>query len=137
MKDCIEFFVSGKPITQGSMTSFGKNRMVHQNHAKLYAWRKNISDQFQSQVLDRGAGWNPELRYFVSIQFYFDSPKKPANPYPREDLDKLIRAVLDALTPFAWDNDNQVVGLTECNKEYCGSGISGGVQGAYISITAF
>jgi Holliday junction resolvase RusA-like endonuclease len=118
MNDNIQFFVSGKPITQGSMTSFGKGRMVHQNYAKLHGWRTEIAKQFEYALKERGSGWDTDKKYEVRLSFFFNPPKKPKNDYPRGDLDKLCRAVLDALTTHAWDDDNQVIRFSDCSKEY-------------------
>jgi Holliday junction resolvase RusA-like endonuclease len=110
------------------MRSFGKGRMVHQNANKLHGWRNAIANQFVLELMNRDGGWDTDKKYNVRMTFYFAPPKKPKNDYPRGDLDKLCRAVLDALTTHAWDDDNQVVCFTDCSKEYHPA------EGVWISI---
>lgn len=52
----------------------------------------------------------------VSVMYSFARPKgrdrKRADPCVRPDVDKLSRALLDALTGIAYDDDGQVVALS-------------------------
>lgn len=49
----------------------------------------------------------------VEMTFYFPRPAKPKHLYPiwKQDVDKLARAVLDALTGIAYVDDGQVCQL--------------------------
>lgn len=55
----------------------------------------------------------------VSITFYCQSPKKPANPYPRADIDNYCKSILDAIGKNGtyWIDDVQVVSLL-AHKRY-------------------
>ena len=45
-------------------------------------------------------------------------PSAPAHHTVKPDLDKLLRAVFDALKHVAWLDDSQVVSLGRCEKRY-------------------
>lgn len=49
----------------------------------------------------------------VKVTFYCKQPLKPANPYPKADLDNYIKAILDAIGKNGtyWHDDVQVVSL--------------------------
>lgn len=108
MGDAMRFIVLGTPITQGSMKSIGRGRMIHQNSKKLNAWRDLIASEFDKR---KPADWCTTSEYDLFCIFYLKKPKKPAHEYPAKDLDKLIRAVGDALTEHAWEDDVQIVRL--------------------------
>lgn len=58
----------------------------------------------------------------------------PATPVGRPDLDKLLRAVMDALTSaWTWKDDAQVIALT-ARKCYCRTGLTLDRPGAVITI---
>ena len=58
----------------------------------------------------------------MRIDFFFPRPAKPkyAQPTYKQDLDKLVRAVLDALPGIAYHDDGQVCDL-RATKHYVGS----------------
>lgn len=116
------FRVDGTPSGQGSMRAFVvKGRAVlTSTNKKLKPWRKAIADAATV------AGWRPgkgaplEGRVKVSLAFYFPRPKlhyrknsqvkdEFLDTFPRSDLDKLVRAVGDALTGVCWVDDSQIV----------------------------
>lgn len=98
------FFIPGNPIPQGSMKIIGK-RMIHTRQKDLYAWRQAVGEAAQ------GAGITP-LTGSVTVDawFYIERKKsvKRDEPNVRPDLDKLTRAILDALTGVAYVDDAQV-----------------------------
>jgi Holliday junction resolvase RusA-like endonuclease len=47
----------------------------------------------------------------------FPKPKKPSNPFPKEDIDNCAKAILDALNEIAYLDDKQIVEL-HIKKEY-------------------
>jgi crossover junction endodeoxyribonuclease RusA len=96
-------FVAGRPIPQGSMRSLGKGRMTHDN-PRLHAWRKAIGWTVRAVV--GAAVLDPEARVTVRCHFLC-RPQRPHAP----DLDKLVRAVLDALSHVAYVDDKQVVAI--------------------------
>lgn len=104
----INFRVDGTPVPQGSMRVFNGN-IVHSQGAALATWRSQVA------IEARKAGCKPEPGA-VRLDLLFGMPKprtvKRSSPSVAPDLDKLIRAVLDALTAIAYLDDGQV---TEIN----------------------
>jgi crossover junction endodeoxyribonuclease RusA len=117
-----QFWVGGDPRTQGSFiarTVKGRTYVVPQDDAKLKRWRKSVAavargawadSPYAGRLLDGSA---VRLR----LQFVFVPPASdPHRPYPvtrsSGDLDKLQRAVLDALTGVIYQDDSQVVSVT-------------------------
>jgi len=100
----IEFSVYGSPVPQGSMKVIN-GHIIHNKGSELAAWRSAIA------LSAKKAGARPE-RNPVAINLVFVQlrPKtvKRAEPSVAPDLDKLIRAVLDALTAIAYVDDGQV-----------------------------
>lgn len=101
----ISFRVDGTPVPQGSMRVFNGN-IVHSQGAALATWRSAVA------IEARKAGCKPE-NGSVRLEILFGMPKpktvKRSFPSVAPDLDKLIRAVLDALTAIAYLDDGQVV----------------------------
>lgn len=137
----ISFFVSGTPVPQGSMKAFrvknsDKIVMTHSN-SKLAEWRNIISDVAIKiaetndwAIAERGEAID------VKMLFYFPRPasrKKDRNMTTRPDLDKLIRAVNDALTGILYEDDSQIVSMTP-GKYYI---IDNQIPGVYIEVTRF
>jgi Holliday junction resolvase RusA-like endonuclease len=95
--------------------------MIHQNQKKLDTWRKSIASEFDRKC---PPVWAKDDEYLLNCRFHMKRPKKPAHAYPVKDLDKLVRAVCDALTEHAWDDDSQVTKI-EASKEYSEEGNEG------------
>lgn len=119
MQPSVAFVVPGKPCTQGSKDQFGREA-----NKRLPGWR---SDARQAALAAAPAGWDRVGWFAVSFDAYFPRPKAhygcrkgipylkpdaPAFPGRVGDVDKLARALLDALTALIWDDDDQVVLLT-------------------------
>lgn len=121
----IELRVIGIPVAQGSLKAFtpkGWKRPVLTSTAKgLKAWRALIASAAQSQLNANTPPWRGPV--VVRVQFYLPRPKghsgkrgllpsAPLHPVSRPDLDKCLRASLDALTDIVWADDSQVVQVT-------------------------
>lgn len=126
MKDQIGFTVPGKPISQGSMTPIGKGKMIHK--PELIAWRTKV---LQVALLHaRQAGWKLPLDepVIVGAVFYLPRPKRPRFNVPatKPDLDKLQRAIGDALAPKSGGGilteDSRIVAWESPQKKYAQSG---------------
>lgn len=103
------FTVHGKPIGQGSMRHVGGGRLIHS--AALTAWRETVVKALQQEDLDTITG--P-----VGVRMTFTIPliKKPTHHLPitrsSYDLDKLVRAIGDALTiAQVIEDDSRIVTL--------------------------
>ncbi len=123
--DAITFTVQGmEPATQGSKRSVGNGIMLETNK-RLKPWRLLISDAALSSGF-------PLTTYPVSVSITFRflrpkshynksglSPKAPGllTSKQKGDIDKLSRAVLDALTGTLLHDDSQVVQLA-AHKRY-------------------
>lgn len=92
----ISFFVPGVPAPQGSKSYVGNGRMI-ESSKKVKPWRDRVTAAAKTQVLDEPL--DGHLRLIVN--FYMPAPDKSkfgSRPAGTPDLDKLVRAVGDALT---------------------------------------
>lgn len=120
--------VPGIPVPQGSMRALGPGRLIHNNNDRLKPWRQAITNAAMQAV--RGDDtWTRLGPMRVDAVFTLPRPKahyrangdlKPAAPNlhdKRGDLDKFIRAALDALTDAGiWVDDAQVCAITATKK---------------------
>lgn len=121
-------FVRGVPVTQGSITPGvtrdGKPYARHDNRANLKSWRHAIGEAVRREI-----GGLPRITgqpVFVTATFFVARPQShygtgrnagvlkdsaPRYPTSKPDVDKLTRALLDALTQDAalYGDDSQVV----------------------------
>ena len=128
------FFVPGVPVAQGSSRAFlvpGRDGdrpravVTAANRAELRSWRYLVASAAAGLFL-RPLDGPVEL----VLEFHLPIPKTRhrtlrterqiaewARPVRKPDLDKLVRAALDALTGVAFRDDAQVVAL-DARKEY-------------------
>ena len=108
-------FIPGAPAPQGSSRAFvrGNRAIITHANAKTMPWR----DTVRSFV---GVGLPgivfPEGPVAVTARFVMprvkSEPKRSTRPHTRKpDLDKLVRAVLDALTGVVFTDDSQVTAV--------------------------
>ncbi|HEY6360732.1 MAG TPA: RusA family crossover junction endodeoxyribonuclease [Vicinamibacterales bacterium] len=106
------FTVYGAAQPQGSLTADRRGRMRHSNHASLMAWRSDIRAAMQVHV--------PHIAHALfsgplAVRIVFAIPKPPSVsrrrlfPTVAPDLDRLVRAVGDALTQTVVRDDSQIV----------------------------
>ena len=109
--------VLGTPVPQGSARAFvrGKHAVVTHDNAKTMPWRDSVRAHARKVV-------GPEIEYprpkavHLSVQFVMprraSAPKRSTPPHTRKpDIDKLCRAVADALTGVVYEDDSQIVSL--------------------------
>ena len=122
----IMFQVHGLPAPQGSTRAFVvKGKPIITSTAKgLSAWRRLIADVAQDFAPEQP--WQGP----VGIDLHFGLPKPKSAPKTRRvwpdkrpDLDKLTRAVLDALTYVVFADDSQVVEI-RATKDYGAPGVA-------------
>lgn len=140
----ITVVAAGIPAPQGSKRHVGNGRMV-ESSARVAPWRQDVRTAAEKALAER-----PEMALrtgplAVEIAFYLPRPKghfgtgrnrlqvrasAPDRPAGKPDVDKLARAVLDALTAVVWLDDAQVTDLA-AHKFYAGFG---GMTGAIIRV---
>jgi Holliday junction resolvase RusA-like endonuclease len=121
----ITFTVRGLPAPQGSKRAFrnkytGRIQQV-ESSKRVRPWRSDVRDAAEKACQEPLAG-----PVAVELAFRWPRPKghfgsgrnaaqlkasAPVWPAQLPDLDKLARAVMDALTGLAFDDDAQVVDL--------------------------
>lgn len=136
----ITFTVNGNPVTQGSMTAFfnpsaRKTVTRHDNGKDLTAWRENIRAAALRAVRAHNLPTPYDGPILVNVEFRLPQESKAARartlPTHELDLDKLQRAVGDALSPKhgpgVLTNDARIIGWN-ARKIY-------GKPGATITLT--
>lgn len=111
MANEVSFIVIGTPITEGSMMGIPFRRkggkmgvnLIHTKDKELKGYRKsiaNVADRYHDDLFSE----NKDMAYAVSVVFYMERGKTVKRRFPTvkgpgsADVDKLARAVLDALT---------------------------------------
>ncbi len=122
----IQFQVHGLPVAQGSYRTWvASGKPIITTTAKgLASWRRLVADV--AQRFAPPVPWEGP----VEIELHFGLPKPKSAPKKRRvwpdkrpDLDKLTRAVLDALTYVAFADDSQVVQI-RATKDYGPPGVA-------------
>lgn len=113
------FFVEGLPIQQGSKKAFvigGKARMVEAKDAELKPWRAAV----QAAAEATGFQLGESIPARVDLVFYLPRPKSVKREFPvtTADLDKLTRAVNDALTKSRIIHDDSRIVTSAQKKRY-------------------
>jgi Holliday junction resolvase RusA-like endonuclease len=129
----LHFIVYGVAQPKGSTRSFlpkGWQRpVVTSDNPKNAGWQHLVADGASRAIALRPAVDRRLLEGGVrlSIAFYLPTPQKfQTGPYVRgralpphttkPDLDKLVRAVKDALTKIAWRDDAQVIDVVAIKR---------------------
>ena len=136
----VEFRAYGMPSTQGSMKAIvaksGRAVVIPCSKAKLKSWRSVIADAAQEAMDGR-----PLIDGPVSIRVRFLLGERPKSaikkragiirawPHSKPDVDKLLRALCDAIKGIVYTDDARVVSLAS-TKEY------GSPAGCEVSILA-
>jgi Holliday junction resolvase RusA-like endonuclease len=146
-----EFFralVAGRPVTQGSKTAgvipAKGNRPAHgfvrdANPKRLKPWREAVRSAAETEL---GDDWTP-VGGPLWIDIWFALPKPAAAPKRTRtwpigaqsgDIDKLTRAVFDALTDAGvWRDDSQPIDQ-HSHKDYPGPDVHRSSPGALITV---
>ncbi len=144
----MRFFVAGDPVAQGSKKamvshSTGRAMMLDSNRTKLHAWRELVASYAGVAMAGRDLLDGPVS---MSCIFWFTRPKKhyrtgkyshllrddaPVYKGSAPDLDKLLRAIGDALTGVVYTDDARVA-TWQASKRWA---IGGNPAGVEIEIT--
>jgi len=132
----IAFRVYGDPVTQGSMRRFPSGGITHSNR-KLMPWRNNVGWEAKA-VWEEGPSLGaikincmfkikrPKLHYGTGKNVATLKDFAPMRHIQVPDTDKLVRAILDALTGIIYKDDGQVDDI-HATKQWCELGESPGV----------
>lgn len=129
MRRSLYIDVPGVAAPQGSKRHVGNGRMI-ESSARVKPWRESIR---AAALAEMGDDWTPiDGPVEVTVAYYLPRPKshygtgrnagtlKPSAPTyhtSKPDIDKLDRAVLDALTSAGvWRDDSQVWSLYPVKK---------------------
>jgi crossover junction endodeoxyribonuclease RusA len=116
----LSVFIPGNPAPQGSKRHVGNGIMVESSkHVK--PWRSDVRGQL---IGDDG---QPKARFdgavHVELEFVMkrpqSAPKRTTPPATKKngDIDKLVRAVFDAIgSAGVWRDDSQVVSVTATKR---------------------
>lgn len=124
----VSFFVPGKPAPQGSKRHVGRGILV-ESSKEVGPWRERVAlaahQAMAGTALFDGA---------VAVTLYFILPRPKSAPksctpaaVKRPDLDKLIRACLDAITDVIISDDSRVVTIY-AHKRIAEIGETAGVE---------
>ena len=112
-----EFTVLGRPAPQGSMKAFMRGGKPHLtcDNKNTVPFRQAVGWEALRQRPTDGLYAPAGVAVAVHVGFYLakptSTPKRVTRPCKKPDLDKLCRAVFDALTGVVWHDDSQVVSL--------------------------
>lgn len=120
-------FIAGNPVTQGSMKAVPNKmpggevrgaRIVHVEDVSLRGWRGRIADRAQDMGVQKVGEGPVQLKMSFRLKAPTGLPKtKKSYATKNPDVDKLARAVMDALTGIAYRDDSQVIGF-QATKRY-------------------
>lgn len=129
--------IPGTPATQGSMSLWrGPAGVDHVKYPPHTVAHRNLTVGLLQQYWGRNAA----LTCPVSVSLHFHFPRPPSHyrtgastrhllasgapPYPKHDLDKLVRLVFDALTiAGVWADDSLACDL-RAQKRYAPKGVT-------------
>lgn len=124
----IRFRVVGEPVPQGSMKGYvrGGRVALTSDNPKLHNWRDVIGWEARQHVTEL---LTEPVRVWAN--FYLtrpkSCPKRRVYPTVKPDIDKLTRALFDALTGVVWADDALVV-EHHIRKVYANEGEQPGVM---------
>lgn len=127
-----QFFVAGTPVCMGSARAAifkGRALLVQHNGGKIRTWQRAIKVVASANAPD--APLDCPVR--VAMTFTLERPGKPkfsSAPAAMFDVDKLVRAALDALTGCIYVDDSRVVQL-RATKEWASPDE---LSGVYIAV---
>ncbi len=131
----LRVWVPGVPAAQGSKRAIGRRRngstILIESSTRLRPWRDRLRD-----ALTLAHGGRPPFEGPVELELTFMLPRLPSYrrtgtvlATKKPDLDKLLRAVGDALTDArVLGDDSQITTLSNVRKRVCEPGALPGVE---------
>ena len=131
----VALYVYGKPVTQGSMSAFpyqGKDGKIHASvthkNKNLKPWREQVSwsltEAWAGPVVEGPVCVHahfrmqrPKCHFGTGSNAYVVKPSSPTSHTQMPDVDKLVRAILDAATGVVFKDDKQVTEI-HTSKEW-------------------
>jgi len=122
----VAFEVLGIPIPKGSMRAFLVNGkpVITASSRKLSVWRDRVASEAKNRVAAVIEGPVAVTLHFRLLKPKSAPKKRRVFADKRPDLDKLVRAVLDAITGIIIRDDSQVVAITATKDYGSTSGVS-------------
>jgi len=126
----VRFVVRGLPRPQGSLSAWGERgsgrvRVVHAGGIPFKRWRSAVSTAALMACVD-----SPMFKRGVVVVLEFRIPRPARNTdtdcHDGPDIDKLARAVLDAMSGVVYEDDRQV-GTLHASKAYANTDNPAGV----------
>jgi crossover junction endodeoxyribonuclease RusA len=121
----LHFVVHGVAQPKGSARAFmpknGKFPVVTSDNPRVRSWQHLVADA-ASRVIGETRWRMLDTAVRVTVAFHLPRPRKfqrqaaPVAHLTNPDVDKLVRAVFDALTQVAWVDDRQVVDLVAMKR---------------------
>ena len=129
-QETISFVVLGAPSPEGSTRAFyipklNKTVTTHQNQSALNAWRNRVATEAQNVLMVQD--WTSDRSSAYTLPVH-----RRLRPTVKPDIDKLVRAINDALTGILFPDDCQVVSI-QMTKEYEGERR----PGAYLRVCRY
>lgn len=148
MTQYLNLHVEGRAVPQGSMRLVnGGRRMIHSNHTELMAWRATIARAALAEIehmeAKGTARWPATGPCGLVVKFHFPRPQShyrtgvyagllravaPREHQVKPDLDKLVRAVCDALTDACVIVDDSQISYVRAAKAWT-------TEAPYVSVT--
>jgi Holliday junction resolvase RusA-like endonuclease len=114
----LDIFIEGVPVPQGSLRASGRGHLYYSNNATLKPWRSLIVRGVKAALPDGHIPLDTGVE--IEATFYFPRPKSATRTQKTTapDLDKLTRAVGDALTESALYTDDSRITRWVAEKHY-------------------
>jgi crossover junction endodeoxyribonuclease RusA len=130
-----EFRVMGEPEAKGNMKGFprGRHVIITDGNKNLKAWEQAVRYEAQryTELNQLQCASRKSFAVTLYLAFFFRKPVSMAKSIvlhnKRPDLDKLVRAIGDALTGIVYDDDSQIDVLT-VEKGFAEEGDATGVR---------
>ena len=124
----LDFFAEGSPRSQGSMrrggtkvTKAGKlQRTLAHSDSTLEGWRDTVATAAtQAMAAARLTPADFDEALDLNVAFILERPRSVTRPRPETglDVDKLLRAVMDAMEKVVYPVDSRVCSV-QLSKEY-------------------